>query len=160
MSGLVEADAPIDGFGVGTSVGVSADAPAADAVYKLVEYDGRPVMKLSEGKETLPGAKQVFRFTDANGRYSRDVITPAGRGADSRVDPGDHAEPGGAPLLVEVMREGERAAAAPPLDELRRRLAREIERLPARHRALRSPGPYRVESSALMEELRATALPG
>ena len=149
VSGLVEADAPIDGFGVGTSVGVSADAPAADAVYKLVEYDGRPVMKLSEGKETLPGAKQVFRFTDANGRYARDVITPAG-----------DAEPGGAPLLVEVMREGERTAAAPPLDDLRLRLVREIERLPARHRALRSPGPYRVESSARMEELRATALPG
>ena len=54
VSDLVEADALIDGFGVGTRVGVSADAPAADAVYKLVEYDGNPITKLSPGKETLP----------------------------------------------------------------------------------------------------------
>ena len=145
VSELVEADAPIDGFGVGTRVGVSADAPAADAVYKLVEYDGRPVMKLSEGKTTLPGPKQVFRFTDADERYGRDVIATAG-----------HAEPGGSPLLVETMRGGERTASVRSLEELRRRFASEIERLPAAHKSLRSPSPYRVEYSARLEELGAS----
>ena len=144
VSELVEADAPIDGFGVGTRVGVSADAPAADAVYKLVEYDGNPITKLSPGKETLPGPKQVFRFTDADGRYARDVIATAG-----------HVEPGGAPLLVEAMRRGERTASARPLDELRRHFAREMERLPEPHRALRAPEPYLVENSARLDELRA-----
>ena len=145
MSELVGAGAPIDGFGVGTRVGVSADAPAADAVYKLVEYDGNPITKLSPGKETLPGPKQVFRFTDADGRYARDVITTAG-----------HAEPGGSPLLVETMRGGERTVSVRPLAELRRHFAREIERLPTAHRALRAPEPYRVENSARLEELRAS----
>ena len=145
MSELVDAGAPIDGFGVGTRVGVSADAPAADAVYKLVEYDGNPMTKLSPGKKTLPGPKQVFRFTDSDGRYERDVIATAG-----------HAEPGGAPLLREAMREGDRTCPARPLDELRHHFARDIEKLPAAHRALRSPDPYRVESSARLEDLHAS----
>ena len=54
-------------FGVGTRVGVSADAPSCEIVYKMVSYDGRPVMKLSEGKESLPDAKQVFRQYDGDG---------------------------------------------------------------------------------------------
>ncbi|MGH8981568.1 MAG: nicotinate phosphoribosyltransferase, partial [Acidimicrobiales bacterium] len=58
---LREAGAPVDAAGVGTRVGVSADAPYLDSVYKLVSYAGRPVVKLSPGKETLPGPKQVWR---------------------------------------------------------------------------------------------------
>ena len=58
---LLAAGAPIDVFAVGTKVGTSADAPYLDMAYKLVEYDGRPVMKLSTGKVTAPGPKQVFR---------------------------------------------------------------------------------------------------
>lgn len=48
-------------YAVGTKVGTSADAPYLDSAYKLVEYDQRPVLKLSEGKATAPGCKQVFR---------------------------------------------------------------------------------------------------
>ena len=51
----------IDGFGIGTKLGVSADAPYLDSAYKLVEYMSRPVLKLSADKQTLPGCKQVFR---------------------------------------------------------------------------------------------------
>ena len=58
---LVRGGAPIDAFGVGTRMGVSADAPSLDSAYKLVEYDGRPMLKLSEHKATEPGRKQVFR---------------------------------------------------------------------------------------------------
>src|SRR4029453_18775112 len=58
---LVRGGAPIDAFGVGTRMGVSADAPSLDSAYKLVEYDGRPMLKLSKAKVTEPGRKQVFR---------------------------------------------------------------------------------------------------
>ena len=58
---LVRDGAPIDAFGVGTRMGVSADAPSLDSAYKLVEYAGRPMLKLSEDKATEPGRKQVFR---------------------------------------------------------------------------------------------------
>src|SRR5699024_12722625 len=53
--------APVDGFGVGTAMGLSADAPDLDIAYKLVEYAGKGRMKLSSGKLILPGAKQIFR---------------------------------------------------------------------------------------------------
>ena len=61
LDDLVRAGAPIDGYGVGTKIGVAADAPYLDTAYKLVQYGERPVFKLSPGKATLPGRKQVFR---------------------------------------------------------------------------------------------------
>ena len=61
IAALVADQAPIDAYGVGTKMGVSADAPYLDSAYKLVAYAGRPVMKLSQGKATWPGAKQVYR---------------------------------------------------------------------------------------------------
>jgi nicotinate phosphoribosyltransferase len=61
---LVAAGAPIDAFGVGTSMGTVADRPFLDSVYKLVSYDGRGRVKLAEGKQTLPGLKSLFRKID------------------------------------------------------------------------------------------------
>ena len=82
---LVQADAPIDLFGVGTKAGVSADAPWSDMVYKLVCFDGRPVMKLSEGKMSLPGAKQIFRRRDGGRHAFRRHHRLAGRGWAGRL---------------------------------------------------------------------------
>src|SRR6185312_6227497 len=65
VDGLVRANVPVDAFGVGTSVDVSADAPTLDMVYKLQEYAGKPRRKLSPGKATWPGTKQVFRQRDS-----------------------------------------------------------------------------------------------
>ena len=93
IAGLLDAGAPIAGFGVGTRIGSSADAPWTDSVYKLVEYAGEPVLKLSVGKETLPGRKQIYRYADADGNFERDVIAIA-----------DEPESEGAtPLLQDVM---------------------------------------------------------
>jgi nicotinate phosphoribosyltransferase len=140
---LVRAGAPIDAFGVGTKVGVSADAPWTDCAYKLVEYSGRPVLKLSTGKQTLPGPKQVFRSRDSAGSYDRDVIATAGEHMD-----------GTAPLLSEVMREGKRAHPSPTLEELRLRFRGEFACLPERHKALRKPELYDVRVSEELEQLR------
>ena len=74
LDSLVQDSAPIDLFGVGTKAGVSADAPWSDMVYKIVCFDGRPVMKLSEGKMSLPGSKQIFRRRDEDGSLSGDII--------------------------------------------------------------------------------------
>lgn len=134
---LLGAGAAIDGFGVGTKVGVSADYPWLDCVYKLVEYDGEPSMKFSEGKETLVGPKQVFRRMDDSGMFAGDVIGCAD----------EAAPPDGKPMLAEVMREGKRLVAAPTLSELRDRCASEIERLPAGCKRLLSSDAYSVEVS-------------
>jgi nicotinate phosphoribosyltransferase len=140
---LVARGAPIDGFGVGTSMGVSKDAPALDIAYKLTAYAGKGRLKLSPGKKILPGRKQVFRIEEGEGedrRAVRDVI--------ARAD--EEAPPGGRPLLVHVMAGGRRLPAGRvSLDEARERARDETARLPVRLRTLEPPDePYPVEVSA------------
>jgi nicotinate phosphoribosyltransferase len=139
---LLEAGAPIDGFGVGTKVGVSADAPWTDCVYKLVEYAGRPVLKLSTKKQTLPGPKQVFRHRAAERNYAYDVIAAGGAEAG-----------GGQPLLEDVMRDGKRSAAQPSLEQMRHRFREEFAGLAERHKAIRSAELYDVRVSAELQRL-------
>ncbi len=142
---LVRAGAPIAGFGVGTKLGVSADAPWSDWVYKLVEYDDQPVLKLSSGKATLAGRKQVYRKSDANGAYEADLMALAHEDA----APGD-----GRPLLEIVMESGRRTRPAPSLDEIRERFAAEFAKLPTPYKALRSPDRYPVLHSWALDELQ------
>ena len=145
VDSLVCAGAPIDGFGVGTKAGVSADAPWTDCAYKLVEYDGKPLLKLSTGKTSLPGRKQVYRSRDDEGRFLRDTIALAG----------EPVPDGAEPLLKEVMRGGRVVAPSPPLPEIRARLASELASLASPHKALRSPARYDVRVSDSLEALRA-----
>lgn len=138
---LVRAGAPIDSFGVGTDMSVSGDAPALDIAYKLVSYAGSGRMKLSEGKRTLPGSKQVFREM-SGGRAVRDVIARA-----------DETRPGRA-LLEPVMERGRRLPAAMrAVDEIRRFAAARQEELPERLLALDpGPPPYPVSLSPYLAE--------
>lgn len=140
---LLRAGAPVDGFGVGTKIGVSADAPWTDCVYKLVEYAGRPVLKLSSQKQTLPGAKQVFRYRDAAGLWRRDVIARADEGPE-----------GGQPLLHDVLTGGKRVKPDPALEERRDHVRRQLALLPEPHRRLRSPVEYEVGVSEPLSRLR------
>ena len=78
LLGFVRAGAPIDGFGVGTSLTTSADAPDVDCVYKLQEYAGLPRRKKSEHKATWPGRKQVWRRYGADGRMAGDILSLGG----------------------------------------------------------------------------------
>ncbi|MFI2721900.1 nicotinate phosphoribosyltransferase [Streptomyces collinus] len=135
---LVRSGAPIDTYAVGTRVGVSADAPYLDSAYKMVEYDGRPVMKLSSAKVTAPGPKQVFRRT----AYA-DVI----RLADEQ-SPGD-----GSPLLETVMRGGQRTCGRTTLDACRERLAADLAGLPPAARRIRNPVAPRATVSEHLSAL-------
>ena len=145
IDSLLSAGAPIDGFGVGTKVGVSADAPYSDSVYKLVQYDGRPVLKLSPGKQTLPGPKQVFRQKSPNGVYAGDIIARQGEKPERATEP----------LLDQVMSEGRRLGREPALGELRERFAREFARLPSEYKALVSPPRYTVDISLGLRDLES-----
>jgi nicotinate phosphoribosyltransferase len=131
--------APIDGFGVGTSLGVSADAPMLDTVYKLVAFDGRAVRKTSEQKETWPGEKQVWRAQD----WNRDVLA-------LRDETGYAGE--GEPLLTTVMRGGRRAADT-GLDAAHAQFARQWAALPKELKDLEHPRAYRVEPSLALRSL-------
>ena len=137
---LVAAGAPIDVFGVGTRMGVSADAPYLDSVYKLVEYAGRPVMKLSPAKVTAPASKQVQRrlegpFDDVVGLH--DEAIPADREG----------------LLVSVMEGGRRLATGDGIPAAQARLAADLRRLPPDVIDLARPVPLAARRSPALARL-------
>jgi nicotinate phosphoribosyltransferase len=138
---LLAEGAPIDGFGVGTSMGTSSDAPSLDIAYKLTEYAGTGRLKLSPGKSLLPGRKQVYRM-ERNGRMVADVI-----GRDDEDLPGR-------PLLVDVMKVGRRIAAGRvPLDQSRAHAAAQLRALPPGIRTLEHADPaYPVDFSTALKE--------
>jgi nicotinate phosphoribosyltransferase len=135
---LLGAGAPVDGFGIGSSLAVSSDAPVLDTVYKLVAFDGRPVRKTSEGKATWPGGKQVWRGDEA------DILGLADE------------EPGwtGEALLDEVMRDGRRTdAGRADLAAVSKRFDEHWTRLPPQVRRLSQPGSWPVRPSPTLERL-------
>ena len=154
IAALVEQGAPIDVFGVGTALSTSSDAPALGGVYKLVqtERDGlaRPVLKLSAGKSTYPGVKQVWRIADGD-RAAYDVLALGD----------DPPPPDGRALLSQVMRQGRRTRAAPAMQEIRARALEAVEALPPAVLRLDEPAAYRVRIGAglarLTEELQGRA---
>jgi nicotinate phosphoribosyltransferase len=141
VADLIGADAPIDGYGVGTRMNTSADRPYLDCVYKLQEYAGRPRRKRSEGKATWPGRKQVFRRLDMDGRMAGDVLT---------VQSDDQP---GSPLLTSVMRSGRRVNPPPALADVRAHARAELARLPPLQRELRASAVYPVQISPALETL-------
>ena len=137
---LIGAGAPIDGFGVGSSLAVSADAPVLESVYKLVAFDGRPVRKTSEGKATWPGRKQLWRCDELDVLALADEAGP----------------PGGDALMEVVMRNGRRTTAGQPdLDAASDRFNQHSERLPRSVRRQSEPAGWPVRPSAGLERLTA-----
>jgi nicotinate phosphoribosyltransferase len=143
---LVRGGAPVDAFGVGTQLGVSADAPYVDSVYKLVEYEGRPVLKLSAAKATAPGRKQVWRGP------KEDVL-----GLRDEAAPGPNHEP----LLEPVMLAGRRLVPAPTIAEMRERFERDLAALPVKAARLTHPEhvvAHRTEALAALTTETAEAV--
>jgi nicotinate phosphoribosyltransferase len=139
---LLHAGAEIDVFAVGTRMGVSADAPYFDIVYKLVEYDGRPVLKLSSGKKTWVGKKQVFRFYHEDGLMREDLLGLEGE---------NYA--GGEPLLTVIIGNGRLVSPLETLDAIRNRFARERNVLPLSCRDILSKETYPLRFSGPLQEL-------
>jgi nicotinate phosphoribosyltransferase len=142
VADLVRVKAPIDGFGIGTALDTSSDAPYLDAVYKLQEYAGIARRKRSEGKATWPGRKQVFRRRNADGWMEGDTVALATE------------QGGGKPLLEPVMRAGKRLAIAERLDQIRARVVEGLAQLSAPLRGLDPvPVPYPVQISSGLRQL-------
>ncbi len=142
---LMRAGAPVSAFGVGTKLGVSADAPWCDWVYKLVEYDGQPTLKLSPGKATLAGRKQVYRKSDGNGAWQSDTLALVHEDA-----PPD----GSRPLLETAIERGRRTRPSPTLAEARERVAAGMASLPDSCKALRAPAAYPLAHTWELDELQ------
>lgn len=134
---------PIDGYGVGTHLDTSADAPYLDCAYKLQEYAGRPRRKSSEGKATWPGRKQVYRRYGKGGMMLNDVVTVENDVRDGRA------------LLLPVMQGGLRTNPSPSLTAIREYAARELANLPPPLRELRQETSYPVLISEPLRTLAA-----
>ena len=142
---VLNQDAPIDAFGVGTRVGVSADAPFLDVVYKMVRFKERDVKKLSPGKVTLAGAKQLFRATDADGQFQEDVI-----GIRTETLPSAH------PMLVKVMEMGKPTRSHPTLPEIQKHFKAQFAALPERYKSIREKHTFPVNISPALQRLQQT----
>src|ERR1700677_1340928 len=122
---LLAKGAAIDALGVGTSLATPGDAPHLNLIYKLVEVERagqiREAAKLSAAKVTYPGRKQVFRYSNGKCQYQSDKIALEGEPAS-----------GGEPMLIEVMRGGQRIAPAESISVLRGRCINSLTRLPRR----------------------------
>ncbi|RCV91672.1 nicotinate phosphoribosyltransferase [Billgrantia montanilacus] len=142
---LVEDGAPIDAFGVGTQMGVSADAPVIDLSYKLVEYAGIPRVKHSTGKVNLPGRKQLYRRRDAQGRYAGDII--ANR---------DERSVDGEPMLVPLVQGGKLDASVMAMAvDARERVRSSLAEMPeALTRLAPGESDYPVELSEELKRLQ------
>jgi nicotinate phosphoribosyltransferase len=138
---LVRGSAPIDAFGIGTQMGVSADYPYLDTAYKMVLYQGRPVMKLSRDKISAPGRKQVFRrskpFSDVLGL--RDEPVPSGRQR----------------LLEPLMKSGKRTAGRQLWSRSLELFQSDLALLPGGARNIRAPQSPHVRQSEALRMLTA-----
>ncbi len=143
LMAMARADAPIDGFGIGTSLTTSSDAPALDCAYKLQEYAGSPRRKHSVGKATWPGRKQVWRRYGPGGRMAGDTLS---------VEDDDQK---GEPLIHPVMQAGKRVARSPTLEETRAHAARELQLLPPPLRKLKPGATHAVQVGEALVDLSA-----
>jgi nicotinate phosphoribosyltransferase len=145
LADFTAANIPYDSYGVGTKMGVSADAPWSDIAYKLVEYDHRPVLKLSPAKVSLPGKKQVARLCDKQGQLEKDIITLR-----------DENIAGAEPLLKRVMNAGKITGPLPSLEETRSVFLSEFARLPDPIKGIRNAIHHVVEQSTQLAAYCAT----
>jgi len=143
---LLRKGAKIDAFGVGTRMSTSEDRPYVDVIYKLSEKMDKtgkfaPTMKLSKGKITLPGRKQVFRVKDSKGKFVKDIIALHNEKCE------------GEPLLVKVMEKGEMVYHLPPLEAIRERAVEDLSRLPNKYKRLKKAPRYPVELSPALKKM-------
>lgn len=139
VADAVDRHAAIDAFGVGTKIGVSADLPYLDMVYKMVRYDDRDVYKRSPGKSTLAGRKQIFRYTDDNDTFSEDVIGLR-----------EEQQCSAQPQLEQVMQKGRLCQPLPAMDQAKAHFKKSFECLPLEYKVLIDPPAFPVRISSAL----------
>lgn len=142
LQALLSSNAPIDGFGIGTALDISIDAPSLDCAYKLQEYAGKARRKHSEGKATWPGRKQVYRKYSTDGYMVGDIVA---------LEENDPQE--GEQLIRPVMQAGRRLHYEPSLHKTRHQTIANYRRLPDSMITLDHAPMYPVKISAAVQAL-------
>jgi len=140
---ILDEGAPVDAFGVGTELVTSSDSPKLGVVYKLMEYNGEPKIKISENKLTYPGKKQIYRIYDENGIFKEDILMLEGE------KPPENSEP----LLIPILKKGKLVYNLPSLDEIQNYCLKNVERLPPQFKKLEKITEPKLKISKKLEEL-------
>jgi nicotinate phosphoribosyltransferase len=162
VKSLLDQGAPINVFGVGTSLLTGQDSPALDGVYKLCAFDGQPSLKISENlaKSSLPGVKKIIRYTDPDGFFYADGILLDGERAaefifhplfpeqKSRVA---HCFPEG--ILFKVMEDGKKIIHQ-TVKEAAAYAKERLAKLSPERKRFENPHTYKVGTSQKLMELR------
>ncbi|RNI37415.1 nicotinate phosphoribosyltransferase [Hanamia caeni] len=164
IKSLLEQKAPIDSFGVGTSLATGQPDAALDGVYKLCEINGEPKIKLSENiqKVTLPGRKQVYRFSDETGCFVADAIgLEKDTAPDKMIHPFDVEKSMqldikmAAPLLEKIMENGHSLLEKYEPEDIAAFVKKRMRQLPDEHKRFNNPHIYKVGVSAPLHKLRS-----
>jgi nicotinate phosphoribosyltransferase len=123
---LLKAKVPVSGFGVGTRMGVSEDAPYFEMGYKLVEYEGKPCFKLSPKKELLPGSKNLYRIWDEKDQFLFDLIT-------LKSEPVDLSSYPKSTNLLKLVYKENKILYQESLEDIRARVKEELKRKYKKH---------------------------
>ncbi len=140
---IIDQNAPIDAFGVGTELATSRDDPTIAGVYKLIEYNNTPKIKISEEKITYPGIKQVYRVYDKNGKFKEDILA-----LDDESSPSDST-----PLLQAIMKNGELIRKLPEIDDIQTFYRENIKKLPERYKNLEEVQTFELKLSKKLDDL-------
>ncbi|MFX0026408.1 MAG: nicotinate phosphoribosyltransferase, partial [Candidatus Hermodarchaeota archaeon] len=141
---ILDNNAPIDAFGVGTELATSRDDPTISGVYKLIEYNGIPRIKVSEEKLTYPGIKQINRTFDKNGMLKEDIL---------RLDE-EPEIPNSKSLLIPIMKEGKIIYELPRIDEIHQYYLKNMETLPMGYKVLEEKHLFKLKISKKLENLK------
>ncbi|GAF79498.1 unnamed protein product, partial [marine sediment metagenome] len=143
---IIENNAPIDAFGVGTELSTSRDDPAIAGVYKLIEYNRKPKIKISEDKLTYSGKKQIYRIYNKQGEFKEDILS-----LDSEPHPSNSEA-----LLIPVMKEGILITELPDLNNIQQHYSENIEKLPNKFKELEVNHIIKVRISKKLSELTSS----
>ncbi|MFX0022126.1 MAG: nicotinate phosphoribosyltransferase [Candidatus Hermodarchaeota archaeon] len=140
---IIDKNAPIDVFGVGTELATSRDDPSIAGVYKLIEYNGIPKIKISQEKVTYPGIKQVYRIYDSDGLFKKDLLSLNNEASPSNSEP----------LLIPVMKEGELIIELPNLESIQTFYLENIKKLPSSYKKLEEIDIFELKISDKLGDL-------
>jgi len=140
---IIDNNTPIDAFGVGTELTTSRDDPTIAGVYKLIEYNGRPKIKISEEKLTYPGKKQIYRIYNELGVFKEDILM---------LDD-DEAPQNSEALLIPIMEKGNLISKIPQLKEIQQYYLKNIKKLPGEYKTLDENHVFKLKISKKLKEL-------
>lgn len=143
---IIDNKAPIDAFGVGTELATSRDDPTIAGVYKLIEYNGVPKIKISENKLTYPGRKQIHRIYDEQGKFKEDILM---------LDD-EPAPPNSEELLIPIMKSGKLIYDMPDLHEIQQYYLENIKKLRNEYKVLKENHIFKLKISKKLKNLTDT----